>query len=165
VGPVLAVAGAARAEEHQSDREQPLAMVGLRMGPEPPNVPAAPGAPAVVRRVRLAWTGWTGACLILTFLLGCERRAEVVSCSTEWLGMCHEWFHRTASERRELRDAVCQKSDDRYVERACPKDDALGACELPATRERTVWYRERVPKGFDPRAPCSASGGEWHEAP
>ena len=101
--------------------------------------------------------------LLGIFAAGCERKD--VSCSVERLGMCHEWSQRTATERRELKDAVCHKSDEHFSESACPRGDVVGTCEIEAKRERTFWYRARMPVAVDPAAACGASGGTWRASP
>jgi hypothetical protein len=92
----------------------------------------------------------------------CTRRIDV-SCDVEWLGMCHEWLQRTPLERRELKEAVCHKSDERFSEQRCRRDGALGSCELEG--ERTFFYRGRVPAGFDAAATCQTQRGRWQPTP
>ena len=105
-------------------------------------------------------------CLLAFALLtsGCTRRTEVVSCAVESLGLCHEWSERTEAEGRELREAVCHKSDERYSEKPCPRDDVMGTCEVSKTLERTIWYRGHAPEGFDVAAACHSAGGTWQPA-
>ena len=78
--------------------------------------------------------------------------------------MCHEWLQRTTAERRELKEAVCKKSDERFSDGPCPSEDALGTCEIRKTHERTLWYRSRLPPTFDPVTECRAQAGEWTAA-
>lgn len=96
---------------------------------------------------------------------GCERRAEVVSCTVSNLAMCHEWLGRTPAEQQQIRVGVCRSGDERYEVSACPRTELLGICEIGATRERTLWYRGRTSSTFDPAAECRRASGEWRPSP
>lgn len=97
--------------------------------------------------------------IVLMALAGCGR---TISCETD-LGMCHEWVDASPGLRREIAEAVCRKSDERFAERPCPRAGVVGVCEMAGGRERTLWY-ERGGAG-DPAAICRDSGGRFAVGP
>jgi hypothetical protein len=97
--------------------------------------------------------------LVVCALLPCACR-QTVSCHVDAHGQCHEWRGASLSTRREIEQAVCKKSDERYAMGACPRERSVGECSF-AGNQSTIWYEGSSLDRTAAARICSDSGGVW----
>lgn len=103
-------------------------------------------------------TAFVAALVVVAATAGCRK---TVSCHVERHGQCHEWRNVSVATKREIADAVCHKSDERFTEQACPRSGMIGECALATGEQSSVWYEGGTLNRAEAEGLCKQQGGVW----